>query len=87
MTRTELAVIAGVIRDTREHFKSHTDHAEFAAIMTEHLAWTLMGDEEAKFDKAEWFRLCKPTWIVGTSKENPWDHREADITREIRKAQ
>ncbi len=81
MTNDEIEVVAEVIKCSQDNFKSIRQHTEFAMVMAVHLAERTTIDEAggAKLDKAKFILLCKPSWIVGTTKEKEWDNAQREM--------
>lgn len=65
-------MLARVIQDNRESFKSNRLHAQFAAIMAGQLSNT-----NSRFDGARFIMACMPRAWVGTNKANVWERYAA----------
>jgi hypothetical protein len=68
LTRQHFELIAEMIRDGRESFKSNTVHARYAADVASRLAST-----NPLFDRGRFILACMPTAWVGSSKANVWE--------------
>ena len=71
LTKQHFEVIADLIANGREHFKSNTAHAKFAAEAADELArWN------PNFDRQRFIHAAMPGVWVGTKHETAWE-REA----------
>jgi hypothetical protein len=68
MSRRDFELIAQVIRDSSNRFKSDTAHAGFAAAMAHALEVT-----NPRFDRCRFLEACQPRWTVGTRHANAWE--------------
>lgn len=77
MTRKDYELVAGIIREGEQFFAPRA-HARFALSAARRLQET-----NARFDAERFVLACRPSWVVGTTKESTWDN----AAREARDAQ